>query len=91
MPGCKRCGRDILFIQNKNGKYVPCDTEPVNYWKHRHGGSYVMTTTREKVYCTIKTPHPVIEEQCERNGIPLPKPDGCGYAIHVCEGRRLYG
>jgi len=90
MSRCKYCGTDILFIKNRNGKFVPCETELVNYWEHRFGGCFVMTISGEKVYCTIRMPHPVIEERCRWSGTPLPKPDGFGYAIHVCERRKRY-
>lgn len=40
---CQYCGKHIVFIQTQNGKKLPCNAYPVEYWPVKGGSKRVVT------------------------------------------------
>lgn len=34
---CRECGKPIIFIRTPKGKLMPCDAQPVKYWRAEPG------------------------------------------------------
>ena len=47
MKTCKSCGAAIIWIETENGKKMPCDADPVTYWKNPKGKATVITPNGE--------------------------------------------
>lgn len=63
---CSGCAAEIIFIQTPDGKYIPCDADPIAYWPGGH----------EKI--VLKNGEVVSGEY---DGIPGME-EGIGYAPH---------
>lgn len=50
---CRGCGRPIVWIKTLGGKSMPCDPEPVTYWKDPNGTHKVVTPNGEVVTADI--------------------------------------
>lgn len=50
---CERCKALIVFIHTENGKYMPCDANPVMYMEDPSGESRVYTRSGKLVRCTL--------------------------------------
>ncbi len=35
---CRECGKPIIFIRTPKGKLMPCDAQPVPYWRTNESG-----------------------------------------------------
>lgn len=46
---CKSCGAEIIWIQMKSGKAMPCDDEPIPYRELFSGGMKLVTEQGEVV------------------------------------------
>lgn len=47
MAKCKSCGADIIWIKMQSGKNMPCDAQPVVYWKNPKGKATIITPNGE--------------------------------------------
>lgn len=50
---CKQCKALIVFIRTENGKFMPCEANPVLYLENPKGESRVFTRYGKLVTCTI--------------------------------------
>lgn len=41
---CESCGRPIVYIKTKNGKYMPCDPKPLQYVAREDGADRLVIT-----------------------------------------------
>lgn len=46
MDRCKSCGANLRWIKTKNGKYMPCDAEPIMF---AEGGASIYITEEGSV------------------------------------------
>lgn len=53
---CKGCGRLIRWIRTPAGKAMPCDPEPVLYWRAVDGGHKIVTPGGEVVTASLEGP-----------------------------------
>ena len=51
MPNCKKCGAPIVWIKTPGGKSMPCDAEPVTYWKENKARGKIVTPNGEVISC----------------------------------------
>lgn len=59
MSICQACGRDIVFVETRAGKKMPCDKRMLLYWADRNGPAQVMTAQGDLVRCFLdRAPEP---------------------------------
>ena len=68
MSRCKSCGAEIIWIKTPAGKAMPCNPEPIVYWKTKGGNIKIVTPNGEVV-------------SAETSGIPGTE-SGIGYISH---------
>lgn len=78
MSKCRRCGKEIVWIKTRAGKSMPCDIDPVVYWKSPTGSRVLITPNGEAV-------------RCELEG-DTQDPTGIGYVSHfaTCPGAAAF-
>lgn len=54
MAKCKGCGQEIIWIMSPSGKAIPCDPEPVNYWRRLKAKGKAVTRNGEVVSCDFE-------------------------------------
>ncbi len=54
MAKCKACGRYIIFVMSPSGKAIPCDPDPVNYWRRMKAKGKAVTRNGEVVSCDFE-------------------------------------
>lgn len=53
MSRCRACGETIVWIRTTNGKNMPCDEEPVEYWSDESGNTNLVTNEGKVVRCSL--------------------------------------
>lgn len=47
MTKCRSCGAEIIWVETENGKKMPCNSDPVTYWKNAKGKATIVTPNGE--------------------------------------------
>lgn len=50
---CRSCGMPIVWLKTTAGKNMPCDAEPVLYWRDEGGKDTVITRAGEVIRCSL--------------------------------------
>lgn len=54
MGKCKGCGREIIWIMTPGVKLMPCDPEPVPYWKREKAKGKIVTPNGMIISCDLQ-------------------------------------
>ena len=50
---CRGCGAPIIWIQTVAGKSMPCDPDPVTYWRKDRAAGKIVTPNGEVISCEL--------------------------------------
>ena len=53
MRRCRACGQEIRWIRTTEGKSMPCDPQPVRYWRQARARGKVVTPAGEVISCVF--------------------------------------
>ena len=54
---CRACGKPIIYMKTRLGKFMPCDLPLVPYWISEDGSKRVLTHSGELVRCELTGNH----------------------------------
>lgn len=51
---CKKCGMHIVWINTTQGKHMPCNAAPVEYWPVKGGSQRIVTPDGRVIACEFQ-------------------------------------